>query len=163
MKSDLFRFATCFAFMSLLASCAPVSENSLLSSDASNPDSHSLNTAPLSNELQLVADVYNLGSAATTKSIELSGACYTSTYPTHKITVSVNGGTPQAGLVFDMSGTTATGYGTCRNGRYNIVLQGSALGAGANNIVLTLTGYTAQSVAANSGNSYARYYIIRSN
>ncbi|MEK2688716.1 hypothetical protein [Bdellovibrio sp. GT3] len=161
MKTDFNKFATCFALMSLLASCAPVSENSLLSSDASNPDSHSLNSTPLSTELQLVADVYNLGAATSTKAVELSGACYTSTYPTHRITATVNGANVAAANIFDMSSSTATGYGTCRNGRFNIVLRGNGLASGANNIVLLLTGYDAQSVAATSGNSYARYYVIR--
>ncbi len=162
MKSDLSKFATSFAMMTLLVSCAPTSDNSLLTDDPSNPNSHTLNTDPTSTELQLVADTYNLGAIVTARYLELSGACYASTFPTHRITVTVNGAAATASAVYDMSSTTATGYGTCRNGRYNIVLKGSGLRNGTNAIVLTLTGYDSKSVASTSGNAVARYTVIRS-
>ncbi|QLY23777.1 hypothetical protein [Bdellovibrio sp. KM01] len=162
MKSDLSKFATSFAMMALLVSCAPTSDNSLLTDDPSNPNSHTLNTDPSSTELQLVADAYSLGSIVAARYVEMSGACYASTFPTHRITVTVNGAAATASAVYDMSGSTATGYGTCRNGRFNIVLKGSALRNGTNAIVLTLTGYDANSTPSTSGNAVTRYTVIRS-
>ncbi|UYL08120.1 hypothetical protein B9G69_013800 [Bdellovibrio sp. SKB1291214] len=162
MKSDLFKFATCFAMMAVLASCAPTSDNSLLTDDPSNPNSHTLNTDPSSTELQLVADTYNLGTITSARYLELSGACYASTFPTHRITITVNNVTTAAANYYDMKSTLTTGYGTCRNGRYNIVLKGSALSTGSNTIVLTLTGYDSSNVASTSGNAVSRYVVIRS-
>ncbi|WP_413293936.1 hypothetical protein ACLSU7_02295 [Bdellovibrio sp. HCB185ZH] len=162
MKSDLSKFATCFAMMALLVSCAPTSDNSLLTDDPSNPNSHTLNTDPSSTELQLVSDSYNLGTITAARYVELSGACYASTFPTHRITATVNAAPATASAVYDMSSSTATGYGTCRNGRFNIVIKGSALRTGTNAIVLTLTGYDASSTPSTSGNAVARYTVIRS-
>lgn len=160
MKSDLLKLATSLAFMAVLASCAPTSDNSLLTNDPSNPDSHSLNTDPSSTELQLVADAYSVGSITSDRYLELTGACYASTYPTHRITATVGGvATP----VYDMSSATQQSYGTCRNGRFNIVMRGSSLKTGNNAIILVLTGYDSASVANSGGNAVARYTAIRSN
>ncbi|WP_413557023.1 hypothetical protein [Bdellovibrio sp. HCB209] len=160
MKSELLKLATSLSMIALLASCSQVSDNSLLTDDPSNPNSHSLNTDPTSTELQLVADTYSLSTITSDRYLELTGACFASTYPTHRITATVGGvATP----VYDMSSAAIQSYGTCRNGRFNIVLRGASMKTGTNNIVLILTGYDSASVAATSGNAVARYTAIRSN
>ncbi|MFM6929546.1 MAG: hypothetical protein ACKOX6_13845 [Bdellovibrio sp.] len=161
MKSELLKMAFGAAFMAstmtTIVACSQVSENSLLTDQASDPTSHSLTTEPKETELFLKADNKNLGSTTSLRVLELSGDCFASTYPSHKITATV-GGVAKAIYNIDSAKSAAS----CKNGRFNLTLTAAQLATGTNKIILTLTAYDANSVAYTSANGLTEFSVIRS-
>lgn len=161
MKSELLKMAFSATFMASMATsmmaCSQLSENSLLTDQASDPTSHSLSTDPLETELLLKADNKNLGTTTSARVAELSGDCFASTYPTHKITATVGG---VAKTIYNID--SAKSVASCRNGRFNIALPISQLAIGTSKIVLTLTAYDANSASYTSANGITEFSVIRS-
>ncbi|MBO9665209.1 MAG: hypothetical protein J7501_00145 [Bdellovibrio sp.] len=163
MKSVFFKITVGVAMASFLAACSPMSENSLLTDDISDPTSHNMNTDPNSTELFLQADKTNLGSTSNGSAVEMSGNCFASTYPTHKITAAVGN---TAKYIFDITSsanTSTSTSGTCRNGRFNIAIKAANLTVGSNTITLTIRGYDSSGNENTSGNGSTQFSVTRAN
>ncbi|MGE5086567.1 MAG: hypothetical protein ACM3MG_09725 [Bacillota bacterium] len=158
MKSGLLKIAFGAGLMSSLVACSQISENSLLTDQASDPTSYSLSTDPLATELLLNADNRNLGTLTSTGVVELSGDCFASTYPSHTIIATVGG---VVKTIYNVD--AAKSAASCKNGRFNVALPMSQLATGTSKIVLTLTAYDANSVPYTSANGITEFSVIRSN
>ena len=157
MKSDFIKLAFSATFVAFLAACSPTAQSSLLTDQASDPTGHSMSTDPSATELYLRADTSNLGTVTSARVVELSGDCFASTYPTHRLMVTVNGVTKS---IYNIDSTKSAA--SCKNGRFDVALTGAQLSTGTNNIVLTMTAYDANSSPYTNGNGMTTFTVIRS-
>ena len=139
---------------SMLAGCSNVGDSSLLSSAPNSPTDNTVNKNPNANELSVAADTYDStanvtnSSTGTVGTAEVSGSCYTSTYPSHTITIYRNGAPVNQ---YDLKGLANA---QCRGGRFSIVVDGNSLAPGGNDLQIVLTAYatdgTSQQTSANA-------------
>lgn len=157
MRSEYFKIAFGAAVVASLTACSQISENSLLTDQGVDPTTYSLTTEPIVTELLLKADNKNLGTVTSARVLELSGDCFASTYPSHRITATANGVTK---AIYNIDSTKSAA--SCKNGRFNISLAASLLATGTSKIVLTLVAYDANSVSYTSANGITEFSVIRS-
>ncbi|QDK37789.1 hypothetical protein [Bdellovibrio sp. NC01] len=163
MKSVLTIAATAMAFSSLVA-CSNLSDNSLLTDEATESSTHTVDNTPNSTEIYLQTDSTSLSMVSGATTYEISGSCYTSTYPTNQIAftrINTVDGTyrgPASGT--DIKG--ATNVAVCRNGRFNYVGSATSLDAGMNTIKMVMTVYdSSMNPIQNDANSVKTISVIR--
>ncbi|UOF02028.1 hypothetical protein [Bdellovibrio reynosensis] len=124
----------------LMTACSPMEGQSLLTNERSDDSSHTLDKTPKSEELYLKSYSPTINTIAGQAKAEVSGECYISTYPNHKIVALENG--VQLDIV-DLNPTTdANGrFAVCKNGKFNLAINTSALAGGIHSIRLLLQAY----------------------
>ncbi len=136
------------AASSILA-CSNINQNSLLTNEVTKASGSAVNKVANSTDLNLSvnlpAEGFRVGSNINDQ-IELSGECFSSTYPINQI-IAVLGTTPLT-VINVHNGNDQDHY--CVQGRFDIILQGSQLTAvnGNNNIKVSLVGYSSSRQAA---------------
>ncbi|MNK08113.1 hypothetical protein D3C87_260410 [compost metagenome] len=143
-----------------LSACSPTSENGLLTDQASQPNKHDVSLAPAADELYVKSDAATVYNQAGTHRADLSGECFTSTYPTHAIRVFY--GTTQVPLndVNINPGAANTAY--CYQGRFNIVLNTSIFGAGSHSLKIQIYGIDDKGVSnENLGRGRANFTLTK--
>ncbi|UXR63560.1 hypothetical protein EZJ49_10785 [Bdellovibrio bacteriovorus] len=114
----------------LVTACQPIQGDSLLTDRKEDSSAHTVSKEPKSEELMLQMSNPNVNMTSTDTKAELTGECYVSTYPSHSIIV-LNGPTPLPVTDLNSNTPAGSGYGTCRNGRFNILLNITSLGSPA--------------------------------
>lgn len=134
MKSSAFKLVGISSLLVLLSACQPINGNSLLTDQKDDPSAHAVDATPKSEELYLKTFSPSVQAAGLDK-VEISGECYTSTYPTHKIIV-LRSGVQLNDFVVDLNPATAnnTNSAACKNGRFNVSLNSGALAAGVHSL-----------------------------
>lgn len=121
----------------LMAACSPTSENSLLTSEANQPSEHNVDMTPTTDELYVKVDAATAYALSASR-VDISGECFTSTYPRHAIYV-YNGNTQLT--ITDIAytaGAANTGY--CYQGRYNISINIGGMGTGSYGLKVKVVG-----------------------
>ncbi|MGZ3768251.1 MAG: hypothetical protein ACXVCP_14675 [Bdellovibrio sp.] len=112
--------------------CSNTQENSLLSDKAQDPSNHTVDKTAKVEELYI--RTYSGGASATNLSkVEVSGECYTSTFPSSNIVALENN---QMLDMFDLNPNTDvnTPQAQCKNGRFNVAINTGNLSAGAHTV-----------------------------
>ncbi len=125
-----------------LGACSPMNDNSLLTDKSSDSSSYSLNKEPRSDELYLRPYNSTVNVAASVTQAQVSGECYTSTYPRHQI-VALNNAGGQMDIV-DINTASAVNSlaAACKNGKFNLAINTGVLTSGAvHSIKLLLIAY----------------------
>lgn len=141
MKSVLSIAALAMAFSSLVA-CSNLSDNSLLTDEATESSTHVVDNTPNSTEIYLATDSTSISMVSGATTFEISGTCYTSTYPVNQILLtrvsSVDGS--QLGTLsgYDIKGSSSGNVAVCRNGRFTFVGNATSLAAGMNTVKLVM-------------------------
>lgn len=137
MRSLLRAFAGGAGLLFVVAGCQPINGNSLLTDQKDDPSKYTLSKEPKSEELYLKA--YTPTFQATDQSkIDVAGECYVSTYPSHSI-VALLGSVQLAIIDLNPSTASGTNIATCKNGKFNIVIDtGFSLPNGVNSVRLIL-------------------------
>lgn len=130
MRSSVRYLAGLSGLCLLVTACQPIQGDSLLTDRKDDSSAHTVNKEPKSEELMLQMYNPNINMTSTDTKAEVTGECYVSTYPSHSIIV-LNGSTPLP--VTDLNSNTPlnSGYGTCRNGRFNILVNITSLASPA--------------------------------
>lgn len=113
----------------MLAACQPIQGDSLLTDKKDDSSTHTLDKTPKSEEMsvQLFSPTINMKSTDT--KAEITGECYVSTYPSHRLIVMYN--STQMSIVDTNPATAAnTNYATCKNGRFNFSVNIAGLASG---------------------------------
>lgn len=163
MKSSAFKWIASISLLAL-SSCGPTAGNSLLTDQKDDPSTHALDKAPKSEELYLKSDgvVVNAGNAG---KVDISGSCYTSTYPRHQILL-MSGGTYVVDIVdLNPSNPMVDGkFATCKNGRFNFGINMSTLAVGSNQLRLIMQAYDDKNqLVTNDAQGASNITVIRSN
>ncbi|MEN0057433.1 MAG: hypothetical protein AAGB31_01255 [Bdellovibrio sp.] len=131
-----------FAGFSLLFSaCTPVDGNSLLTDQKDDASLHAVDKTPKSEELYLKAYNTSVSGTGVTK-VEISGECYTSTYPSHNI-IATSGGAQVDIVDLNPSVSPAAAVASCKNGRFNLAINSFNFASGNHTIRLMLQAYDA--------------------
>jgi hypothetical protein len=131
------------AALCLLSGCSSTSDNSLLSSEAL-ASATAIDKTPNANDLAI--RVNSSVVIASNGKVEVSGDCFTSTYPSHNIMIS-NGSSVLTSVIDVANPSNGNRYGTCVNGKYTIALDSSTYTAGAR-LTVTLYVYDSSNTAA---------------
>lgn len=142
MKYSSLKLLSLSSLLVFAVACQPIEGNSLLTDQKSDSSTLVLSKEPKSEELYLKSYSPNINAPVTVTKAEVSGECYTSTYPSHQIVVVENG--IQLDIV-DLN--TATNVdskiATCKNGKFNLGINTGALAAGVHNLRFILQAGTA--------------------
>ena len=164
MRSAALIIGLAVSFGAVLIGCQPMSDNSLLTDQKKSYSDRLLNKEPRQEELYLKADVTNVSTNSASSKVDISGECFTSTYPTHKIFVRL--GATQGQLeVVDYNVNTDVNYpwSTCKNGRFNFALNTSAFSVGTHKIQLSLEGTDSRGgVVTNEVQGSASFTLVKS-
>ncbi|MDG0816623.1 hypothetical protein [Bdellovibrio svalbardensis] len=137
MKSVLSNMALlaslAMAFSSIVG-CSNVADNSLLTDQENDSSSHTVNKDPLSTEVFIAVDSSSLVMPTSTSSVEVTGSCYTSTYPDNNVQVFNSVGAAVAAM--DLK--TGSYNPKCRDGRFAIIISPGSLATGTNDLKIQL-------------------------
>ena len=134
---------------SSILACSNIEQNSLLTNEVTKADAGTLNKVANSEDMSLSVNSPDQGfRLAGMDHIEISGNCFTSSYPINKIIV-VLGTTPLT-VINVHNGNDQDHF--CVQGRFDIILQAEELTAvnGNNNVKISLVGYSSFRQAAPS-------------
>lgn len=153
----------------LLSACNQYSDGDLVGDyqDTSKcPANGCANQAASANVLKIstTGNTVSLYPAATDSKVEISGDCYTSTYPSNKINVTVvtqNGNVPMAAAAYSVTG--ASTVPACRKGKYGVALDIRKLALGGiYTVKLELVAYdSAGTPFTNAGGGYLYLNLVR--
>lgn len=157
MKSILSILTLPMAFL-FLVGCSKLADNSLLTDEKIDSFSNAVNKDPLATEVFISVDSTNLILSSATSSLELTGSCYTSTYPNNNIQVLDTKGNILA--VMDLK--TGTASPKCRDGRFDLVISPNSLNAGSNDLHIQMPVIDASGVTnLNQGNAVRYFRVIK--
>lgn len=137
MKFSALKLMAFSSLLVLAAACQPMDGSSLLTDKVDDPSSHVLNKDPKSEELYLKSYSPTLNAPPSVTKAEVSGECYTSTYPSHSILVLESG--IQLDIV-DLNPSTdiESKKALCKNGKFNLAINTGALSSGVHNLRIIL-------------------------
>lgn len=137
MKSSILKLMGLSSLLLIVSACQPIEGNSLLTDQKGDPSTHALNKDPKSEELYLKSYSANIATTAAVTKAEVSGECYTSTYPVHNIVVLKSG--LQLDIV-DLNPATDVNSKTasCKNGKFNLAINTGALASGVHTLRFVL-------------------------
>lgn len=124
--------------LTLQAACSPIEGNSLLTDQKDDPSTHAVSKEPKSEELFLKVDSPQISATAGQTRADVSGECYVSTYPTHRIYL-LNGGSQMP--IIDIN--TGSNIASCKNGRFNFSLNLGAMASGQYSLKIIIYAYDA--------------------
>lgn len=129
----------CYLFFTLTA-CSQSQENSLLSDQKGDPSAHALDKTPKAEELYVKTYIGSIAVASGVTKAEVSGECYVSTFPSHKILALENGNILQ---ILDINPTTDVNasYASCKNGKFNLAINTGVLASGSHTIRFVMQAY----------------------
>ncbi|WP_347357079.1 hypothetical protein [Bdellovibrio sp.] len=130
MRSSLRYLAGLSGLCLLVTACQPIQGDSLLTDRRDESSTHNINKDPKSDELTLKMSAPTLNMTSADTKAEITGDCYVSTYPSHAIIV-LNGSNPLPVTDLHPNTPLGSGYGTCRNGRFNIMVNITSLASPA--------------------------------
>ncbi|MFV8258995.1 hypothetical protein ACNQKP_14395 [Bdellovibrio bacteriovorus] len=135
-------FAGLSSLCLLLAACQPVEGDSLLTDKQDDSSTHTLDKTPKSEELtvQLFSPTINMKNTDT--KAEITGECYVSTYPSHRLIV-MNGSTQMALVDTNPATAANANYATCKNGRFNFSLNIASLASGVYSMRIIMQAFDA--------------------
>ncbi|NUN06185.1 MAG: hypothetical protein HUU57_10530 [Bdellovibrio sp.] len=141
MKLSVLKLTLTSSLLVLLAACQQIANNSLLTDQKDDSSAHALDKTPKVEELYLKAYTASI-QATNLDKVEVAGECYTSTFPRHAIFVLKNNA--QIDIV-DVNPATAnnTGTASCKNGRFNLVINSGALASGVHSLRLVIQAWDA--------------------
>jgi hypothetical protein len=114
-----------------LAGCSPGETSSLLSDAAAESADNVVDKTPKEEEVQINVTTKTIITATADTRADVAGTCYASTYPNHYIQILRDGV-----AVAIVNGTYAGGAaGTCVQGRFNVTINTTGMGAGGYNYV----------------------------
>lgn len=123
----------------LLTSCSQIDGNSLLTNQRDESSTLAVDKTPKSEELYL--KTYNTSVVATGISkIEISGECYVSTFPSHRI-IATEGMNILDVMDLNPSTNVNSKAAVCTNGRFNLALNAGVLSAGNHAIHFVLQAF----------------------
>lgn len=127
-----------------LVGCSPGGD-SLFTDRRADSTSMTIDTEPYQTELSLQSSKTSFVSSTNSRTdyVEVSGSCYTSTYPNHYIAAYNAGGTLMTS--YDSLNTTSpNNYAKCVNGRFSMAVSITSFGSKTSNSVrLLLQAYDA--------------------
>lgn len=121
-----------------LVACTPISENSLLTNQSSQPSSHAVSLTPTADELYVKADAATVYNASGYSRVDISGECFPSTFPNHALYVYYNG--VKQNIVDISANATSGNAAKCRQGRFNLAVITSAYGTGSYSMQVQMVG-----------------------
>lgn len=141
MKLSVVKLTLTSGLFILLAACQQISNNSLLTDQKSDNSTHALDKTPKVEELYLKSYTASI-QATNLDKVEVAGECYASTFPRHAIYVLKNNAQLD---ILDLNPATAnnTGTASCKNGRFNLVINSGALGSGVHSLRLVIQAWDA--------------------
>lgn len=124
----------------LLAACSPNQSNSLLSDQKADLSSHSVDKTAKVDELYVKSYSPSIALASGLTKAEVSGECYTSTFPSHKI-VAIENGTLLDFMDLNPASDVNAKQALCINGKFNLSINAGALAGGIHSIRLVMQAY----------------------
>ncbi len=159
MKSVLSRLALLISLamtFTSLVGCSNMSDNSLLTNEASNTSGNDVSKTPLSTEVFIALDNPTVQAANVSASVEVTGSCYISTYPDNYIQVFDGSGNSVA--VTDLK--TGSGTPKCRDGRFALIIASGALAVGTTNLKIQLPVIDSSNATTLNQANAVRYFSI---
>lgn len=132
MKFSTLKMALASSFLLFTSACQQITGNSLLTDDKGDSSTHALDKTPKIEELYLKSYSASLQATGLDK-VDVSGECYTSTYPRHAIYV-LEGGSQLDILDLNPSTDANTKAASCKNGRFNLSINTGALAGGVHTL-----------------------------
>jgi hypothetical protein len=143
-----------------LVACSPISQNSLLTNQATQPSSHAVSLTPTEDELYVKADVPTVYNATGVNRVDISGECFPSTFPNHAIYVYYNGAKQP---VVDISAAATVGNAAkCRHGRFNLSVITASYGTGSYAMQVQVVGINSSGAeAVNVSRGISKFSITK--
>ena len=133
MKSLIQIIAALGFSATVTTACQPISGSSLLGDKKELPSGYTVDGTPKEEELYMKATKSQHYATGLYK-IEITGECYTSTYSSHYIRVSL-GNTVLTNVIDLLNPTLPAGTVRCTNGLFSVSIRSGDLTANANNRV----------------------------
>lgn len=128
MKFSTLKIVLASSLLVFTSACQQITGNSLLTDEQGDPSTHALDKTPKVEELYLKSYSASLQATGLDK-VEVSGECYTSTYPRHAIYV-LEGGSQLDILDLNPATDANTKAASCKNGRFNLSINTGVLSGG---------------------------------
>jgi hypothetical protein len=138
MKNKTVKSLFFLGLLTFLSSCQQIDGQSLLSNESVDDQTFEVDRTPKSDELYLAVDSPSVNATGKTKA-DISGSCFTSTYPQHNIIVTFNGAAIRI-VDYNTATPAAASTALCKNGRFNLAINTGTM-AGSYSLRVILRAY----------------------